>query len=503
MPTALVLLASEQLWPNIHSIEFWKEHLAGVFVYHTDDTRRSREPAEKLKRFCGERLGRAGPGLDAFVGLVSGDSTPQAVYRQIARWRAAYPNWDWVVNATGGTKAMSDGATAFRGQPGTRVVYRDLGLNTWYELGRLPDGTPTADPLTIPGDITDRISVRTLLGALWPTGGLELASEAEPLEELELPALTAELIARSGDWAAAFRAHGRTYCRMDRGTLFERYVGAGLLALGVTNLTHSATQRHGTSDVQEVDLVANYRSRILVFDLKLRTEDEEGREVEPIMAQIRAAADAAKSLGGLSARVLMVRPNRLFGAAEQELARARGVEYIDAAGTDGLFARVARFAGADLTPELEAVDRRWADECDRLKVFQPYPRDAAAAARATESTGILALDTLMSAWESTFGADWSVVRIRGNWYAVRYAGPASPEQLNELVGRFAQPGTVRRAAGGRAKTQFVAFETDGSASGGDGRWCAFLRSRLNLAKPRTLFGPAQSDESPGARPAGG
>ena len=74
-PTALVLLASEQLWPNIHSIEHWAKGLRRVLIYHTPDQFKSAEPARKLAWFCKERHK-----LDAT--LAEGDGNPEAVARQ-------------------------------------------------------------------------------------------------------------------------------------------------------------------------------------------------------------------------------------------------------------------------------------------------------------------------------------------------------------------------------------------------------------------------------------
>src|SRR5262249_61628718 len=35
-PTAMAVLASEQLWPNVHGLVHWNQSLAHLCVYHTD-----------------------------------------------------------------------------------------------------------------------------------------------------------------------------------------------------------------------------------------------------------------------------------------------------------------------------------------------------------------------------------------------------------------------------------------------------------------------------------
>jgi len=50
-PQAMVVLASEQLWPSIQGLVFWHEKRGGLthlFIYHTADEERSAGPARRL-----------------------------------------------------------------------------------------------------------------------------------------------------------------------------------------------------------------------------------------------------------------------------------------------------------------------------------------------------------------------------------------------------------------------------------------------------------------------
>src|SRR5581483_12448160 len=155
--TTLVLLASEQLWPNLHSIEHWTPELRRVLLYHTPD-RRSAEPAQRLVRFCRERCGWDEERDKDRVLPNKGPATAEGVIERFNAWRKEFSDGPWVVNATGGTKLMFDGAASFRGRDGVLVVYRELSPGSpWFKLGHEQDGTPTASHIEISADETDSI----------------------------------------------------------------------------------------------------------------------------------------------------------------------------------------------------------------------------------------------------------------------------------------------------------------------------------------------------------
>jgi hypothetical protein len=142
-PTALVLLASKQLWPNIHSIQHWSAGLKRVLIYHTNELHESAEPAKKLARFCAHHKAH-----ELEVSSFQGDGGTRDVIRQIEEWLRHYPNESWVINATGGTKLMFDGAASFRDR-GVRVVYREI-TDKWYDLKRDTSGILTPEEIRIP-----------------------------------------------------------------------------------------------------------------------------------------------------------------------------------------------------------------------------------------------------------------------------------------------------------------------------------------------------------------
>lgn len=51
-PDALVVFASEQPWPNIHSQVHWGPHLRHLFICRSENADKSGLPAERLRNLC-------------------------------------------------------------------------------------------------------------------------------------------------------------------------------------------------------------------------------------------------------------------------------------------------------------------------------------------------------------------------------------------------------------------------------------------------------------------
>ena len=94
-PTAMVVLASEQLWPNLHGLVHWHGGLRHLCIYHTDDRTRSVEPARRLEGLCarlypGIRTHRlAAPGGNGSAISWRSNSTSSAVIRPDRRPNAS------------------------------------------------------------------------------------------------------------------------------------------------------------------------------------------------------------------------------------------------------------------------------------------------------------------------------------------------------------------------------------------------------------------------------
>ena len=317
-----------------------------------------------------------------------------------------------------------------RGRPRVRLLYRELGPNNlWYELGGAPDDIPTANPITIPHEVTDRIPVQRLLRTLWETETLQLGFAPAP-KPLPFPQITQALIASDGNWPAAFAQIGIPLSeKTPSGEPFERYVAAALLEMGVDNLAHSVKQRGSgtqvqTQSTQEIDLVANHGSRLLVFDCKLRTEEEEGREVEGITSQIRQAAHSVRRLGGLGGEVVLLRPNREVAGTTHALARDLRVHIVDKQSRGCFFKQLADFVGCRRLPDsLGRADELLADPANALRAFPTDVglRRLSAATWDDDRTPVIDLSQLCGNWSREFHQDWSVTRLERGLYHLQYA----------------------------------------------------------------------------------
>jgi len=434
-PTALILLASEQLWPNLHSIEYWRGSLQSIFIYHTDDERRSVIPAQRLLRFCELRC----PHVQTFCD--DGDGRPESVVAKVETWQERHPHHQWVINATGGTKLMFLGAASLIGRPQVAVIYRELN-GFWCHLTD-HNGFLQTLPLDIPLDTTDSIPVADLLDVLW--GDEESQIQSQPAQSLNVPALTRALIDSRGDWIAAFRNCGVSLAPGDSGgRLFEQYIAAVLLALGLPprNVACNAIKMSRKGQVlQEIDIVVNYRSRLYVLDCKLHSDDGHPTHLRPLMQQIRDLSDTIRRLGG-GAIGVMLRPNWTFSDDERTFARDRGLHVLDRSTLRNFFQTLADIFEIDpLPPALQTAQSLWQNPVIQECIFPGNRRMASIARSMVQSgnqlhltpNGIVDLENLLREWSETLGQNWSVCHLWKNDYLLRYDQRQGSWSIHQLV----------------------------------------------------------------------
>ncbi len=434
-PTALILLASEQLWPNLHSIEYWRGSLQSIFIYHTDDERRSVIPAQRLLRFCELRC----PHVQTFCD--DGDGKPESVVAQIEIWQERHPHHQWVINATGGTKLMFLGAASLIGRPQVAVIYRELN-GSWYHLTD-HNGFLQTFPLDIPLDTTDSIPVTDILDVLWADEESQIQSLPPP--SLDVQALTQALIRHRGDWIAAFKSCGVSLAPGDSaGRLFERYIAAVLLALGLHphNVACNAIKmsRKGQA-LQEIDIVVNYRSRLYVLDCKLHSDDNQTTRQVPLMQQIRDLSDTIRRLGG-GAIGVMLRPNWTFSDDEQTFALDRGLHVLDRSTLGNFFQALADIFEIDpLPPVLQTTQSLWQNPVLQECIFPGNKRMASIARLMVQSgnqlhltpNGIVDLENLLREWSETLTQNWSICHLWKNDYLLRYDQRQGSGSIHQLV----------------------------------------------------------------------
>ena len=421
-PAAMVVLASEQLWPSIQGLVYWQEHQGGLTdlcIYHTSDKERSVAPAQRLQWLCNRLYPRIqvrlSGGIDAGHDGGNGDPLiqPAAVRAQLRAWRRELADRRLVINATGGTKLMFAGVLDCLQFPHTEVVYRELQEEAWYRLTRDSTGVQTT-PLAVQRDVTDAIPVEMLLQCHWePPQGEWHATKprALPIERL-----TAEAERRSWDWKAAFYACGLEH-EIQVGFLFEQYVAASLLALGIKQVALNCCLQSGSQMLLEVDVVANHGSRLLIIDCKLRRSND--TRVEGITSQMRQAAEIRRRLGGLACELLLLRPGMRLSKVEQDLAKAHGLHVLDSTQTLEYFNRLWGFVrGSGPLPAeaaraqavLDAAKKQGALEALAGSVHVPgvpHPEPMKT---------ILNFDSTLTNALTRWDQDWVVYRLHGSYF---------------------------------------------------------------------------------------
>lgn len=348
---AMVVLASEQLWPNIHGLVHWQKHeggLSDLCIYYTEDEHRSARPARRLQEFCQELY----PQIRVHLPPRPLGILPQDVRNQVRIWQAQLPGRRWIVNATGGLKPMFAGAISCCDLPNTEVVYRELG-GDWQRWLSSPEG-PKPVPFFVDLSETDSIPIQSLVKVQYnspPDAHWKVAA----IKPLPILALVQKGLETGWKWEAMFRECGIANGGQ-AGFLFEDFVGACLLELGIGEICKNILlQEAQKQTLQEIDLAANYRGQLLIIDCKLRTQDE-----DKIISQILQAYTVCRELGGAGARLLLLRPGLRFSAEEIELADALRLHVLDARQTMDFFRKLAEFCGfrGPLPSQLQAAQEQ-------------------------------------------------------------------------------------------------------------------------------------------------
>lgn len=350
LPQAMVVLASEQPWPNIQGLVHWHKHGGGLkdlCIYYTDDEQRSAGPARRFATLAQKLI----PPLEVHLLEGAGGRFPKDVIAQLKQWHQELPNRRWIINATGGLKLMFAGVLQGIDLPNTEIVYREIG-GEWFSITKSDHGLEV-HPLSVDLSVTDDIPVEYLVQAQSPVAaGREWVRRAP--RPLPIVDIVRHAIDTKWNWQKSFRRAG-IFKKAQPGHLFERFVAAVLLELGIKQVDLNAhLVGQNQQSFQEIDVIANYRGRILIFDCKLRTKEEEGSRVEKLTSQIRQAATIRRDIGGAGAKLLMIRPGRKFRPSEKQLAQALQLDVLDSPSTMDFFRRIADFceAGPNLPPKI-------------------------------------------------------------------------------------------------------------------------------------------------------
>jgi len=341
LPVRVVVFASEQLFPTLqfllHTADQFGDRLRSIHIYCTDDERRSKAPAKRLKEIT-ELWGKS-KAFHFFVEITEGGMWPDDVRTGLGNWFAANLDSEWLINVTGGTKPMSAAAIEFAlsvGLPALRVIYFEIN-GAAVEMLRDHNGHMTTKLLSA---IEDRsVPLSNTLERLLAVEDLvqtQFSAQhqitAQDLLPLDVGQATKKLIASKWKWKDALLA--LNVPTISGGDAFERYVGAGLLAFGV-QLKHSLKVLDGSKVVLEVDLVGCHNSRLVCIDIKLPGAEEKAK-----VTQLADISDRARSLGGSNAIAIALRPGWAEDKETQALAKALNVRLLTQAQAPRIFSTI-------------------------------------------------------------------------------------------------------------------------------------------------------------------
>lgn len=314
MPTGMIVLASEQLWPNLLGLLHFcsqGESIQLLCILHTPDVGKSKEPAERLASLCRQKF----PSMRIEL---SGPCPPQpqTVAAQLDKWIGSEDkNWQWIVNVTGGMKLSSFGTADLVPSPNERirVIYLELSQKgQWYELTRGSNGIQAAPfdvGIGLSNSLTLAEAVLLQTGHKW---------KCMPVQRLSLAEVVQEGISKNWVWNSMnqrFGVKGRNGGKGNGSDLYEQLVANALEQMGITTVVTNV-ETNSSRPSEENDVMCLHNDIIYLLDCKLTTQEQvEAKMFKDDSSLITEAHDTSnrvRKLGGLRARGVLLRPHRDF-----------------------------------------------------------------------------------------------------------------------------------------------------------------------------------------------
>lgn len=364
--TGMIVLASEQTWPNLLGLLHFKNQVTALRIYHSGNLRASQGPAQRFQQWCHRQF----PDLE--VRLSGEDNScgicPHEVTAKVRDWITEEPEWNWIINVTGGLKLMVFGLTDLLLPTGqtpdqthnqnqrVRLIYREL-TGQWFALQRDAKGAVRALPFEVSPTLADALDIETL--AELQQGNQWMPQNAERLPVFDL--------VRAGfdtqwNWVSAFARCGLNAPK--QGNLFEKFVAAVLLHMGVERVAINLQTGQDGAHQSEVDVACLRHNRLYVFDCKLTTTEQlpgDRQEKTSLVTEVCDTAQRLNSMGGVNARGFLLRPSRDYSEKLQELASSLRVQIWDR--------RAMRHFVGKLSEELNFPHEEWSEELQRAHAF--------------------------------------------------------------------------------------------------------------------------------------
>lgn len=325
MTHAMIVLASEQLMPNIEGFIGAQDLLGNevlithLFIYHTSDKDKSKAPAERFSRLSRELNKSLMVTVDtALPDDKENDMTPDAVCRRIEKWQQdTLGVTHWIINATGGLKTMFAGTLHFVGKQNITVIYRELS-GKWFQFfhdtvsGFSTKSLKLAAPQKIYHALKD-VGIKRLVEL---QSGNAVTASAPP-ENIDILAILDKVKKNSWNWAGAISS-------LNGGFAFENWFCALVKLFSPDEILLNLKVVHEDKTIMESDVVVLDQGKFYLFDLKLVTRNQASAS---IAEQINNASKQAQNFGGITANPVLVRPEYSDDPMENLLATQFKVKF--------------------------------------------------------------------------------------------------------------------------------------------------------------------------------
>lgn len=430
MKTGMIMLASEQIWPNLLGLLHFHQQfgLEALRIYHSDAAV-SKGPALRLAQWCRETF----PHWDVQLSTQNGVQ-PEDVAAQLCRWlEAGGDDWNWIINATGGIKLMSFGLSDFvQVEPvdaatinRVRLVYLELTAGKWYELCRGSTGAIQSSSFAVSSNLADALPLTNLLQ-------LQQGGEWSPQLPQAVPVLklVEQGIPINWNWREMFVKTGlsttdSTGQQLGHGFLFEQFVAGSLLAIGLGNVAINVK----LGELAENDVVCQHHGRIYFLDCKLTTSEQAAAKAgggvsggQALITEINDVAQRLRKMGGLAATGVLLRPNRDCTSIQHEFAQDSRVEIWDRTRMRCFFSELGRLFGIEENLWPDEIKQSHALLCQQVENCAPvFSSSRPIVAGRSNAEDFFNLDGLLhqlakeeghARWEGYFSGSEVFVRLR-------------------------------------------------------------------------------------------
>jgi hypothetical protein len=429
----LVILAGESIWPGLALACHYRARQQGpiaVFIYHTAQPAESLLPAMRLRYLLNTIL----PEVQVLLPVNFSGLAPHEVHAQIDQWIASQPDIKWVLLSSSGVTGWNLGLTGFVGRPRVQIASHDSqqGWQRWQQP-ETGTGVVTENWTELAADATDALALEHLLQSQFVTSDKIPSYTAQPGMALPLRRLTEFGAANGWDWPATFKDSGLESAAAPA-DLFARYLAAGLIELGITNVAHRIriTPQPEARDKENLafDLAVSCRGQLILFDVKAEEENtDNARPAQSLPGQLQRLSGLKRQLSALAPRLILFRPCQVFTDAERALARACELEIIDQTEAPRWFSRMASLLQVAPLPEpLAEAEKILVDLVSfrgRRRVFGPESKLTREQEALSGTPVLFDVEKHLDQFCVERGQNWVLWATRTGVF-LRLARPASP-----------------------------------------------------------------------------